>query len=298
MDGEHDAFGRIMSVAVDSRGRVVIADDLSHHLKVFDHTGTYLTTIGRWGEGPGEFHSPWDVQVGPGDSLYVWDPGQAAISVFGPDYEFRRRFLVSPGWSINSMIVRRGPEIIASVSGTGEVLPIKVLNGDGQVIAEAGPPIPQRDLAGFEGSLLGGSLVRTADGYAYTQKSPFAIWRLDEQLRTVSVCEGRPEWTTDPEKVVFRSDRGVGLRWNRYSHSVSLIPLPGGDLLNTVRMPETDSRLLHVVGEDCAVEAELRLEVPVIPLVRMDDLVFALRSLDYPEVVAYRLRWESGQGIP
>jgi len=290
MEGEHDAFGRVMSLAIDSRGRVVVADDLSHHLKVFELTGEFVTTVGRSGEGPGEFYSPWQVQIGPGDSLYVWDPGQAAISVFGPDYEFERRFRVPPGWTINSMIVHPGPEIVVSVSGTGESLPVKVLNGEGDVTAEAGPPMPQRDLAGFEDSLLGGSLRRTRGGYVYTQKSPYAVWRLDEQMGTVSVCHGRSEWTTDPEEVVVRSDRGVGLRWNRFSHSVSILQLPSGHLLNTVLMPETDQRLLHVLGEGCRVESELLLDIPVLPLAVVEDLLIALRSLDYPEVVVYKVR--------
>lgn len=293
IEGEHDAFGRIVSLAIDSRGHVIVADDLSHDLKVFQLTGEYVATVGRSGEGPGEFQSPWQVQVGPGDSLYVWDPGRAAVSVFGPDYEFNRSFLVAPGWTVNSMIVHPGPEFVVSVSGTGELLPIKVLSGDGKVMAEAGPPMPQRDLAGFEDSLLGGSLSRTPDGYVYSRKSPYAVWWLDEQLGTVSECHGRPEWTTGPEEVVVRSDRGVGLRWNRFNHSVSILPLPGGHLLNTVLMPETDQRLLHVLGEGCQVLSELLLDIPVRPLAVVDDLLVALRSLDYPEIVIYRMSWES-----
>ena len=297
MDGEHDTFGRIMSLAIDSRGRVVVADDLSHDLKVFELTGEFVATIGRSGEGPGEFNSPWQVQVGPGDSLYVWDPGRAAISVFGPDYEFSRSFMVPPGWTVNSMIVHPGPEFVVSVSGTGELLPIKILNGKGDVTAEAGPPMPQRDLAGFEDSLLGGSLSRTRDGYVYSQKSPYAVWQLDEQLGTLSVCHGRPEWTTDPDEVVMRSDRGVGLRWNRFSHSASILPLPTGQLLNTVLMPETDQRLLHVLGEDCRVISELLLDIPVLPLAVVDDLLVAVRNLDYPEVVTYRMSWRDAERI-
>ncbi len=296
MDGEHDVFGRIMSLAIDSRGRLVIADDLSQNLKVFELTGEFVATIGRSGEGPGEFYSPWQVRVGPGDSLYVWDPGHAAISVFGPDYEFKRRFLVPPGWTVNSMVIHPGPEIVVSVSGTGELLPIKILSGDGDMMAEAGPPMPQRDLAGFEDSLLGGSLSRTRDGYVYSQKSPYAVWQLDEDLNTVSVCHGRSEWTTDPEEVVVRSDRGVGLRWNRFSHSVSILPLPGGHSLNTVLMPETDQRLLHLLGERCQVVSELLLDIPVLPMAVVDDLLVALRSLDYPEVVIYKMSWTEANG--
>ncbi len=296
MDGEHDAFGRIMSLAIDSRRRLVLADDLSHDLKVFELTGEFVATVGRSGEGPGEFLSPWQVQAGPGDSLYVWDPGRAAISVFGPDYEFNRSFPVPAGWTVNSMIVHPGPEIVVSVSGTGELLPIRILSGDGKVTGEAGPPMPQRDLAGFEDSLLGGSLSRTPDGYVYSQKSPYAVWQLDDQLRLVSVCQGRPEWTTDPDEVVVRSDRGVGLRWNRFSHSASILPLPTGHLLNTVLMPETDQRLLHVLGEGCRVISELLLDIPVLPLAVVDDLLVAVRTLDYPEVVISQMSWGERKG--
>ena len=195
------------------------------------------------------------------------------------------------------MIVHHGPEIVVSVSGTGELLPIKILSGDGKVTAEAGPPMPQRDLAGFEDSLLGGSLSRTRDGYVYSQKSPYAVWQLDDRLGTLSVCHGRPEWTTDPVEVVVRFDREVGLRWNRFSHSVSVLQLPGGHLLNTVLMPETDQRLLHVLGESCTVVSELLLDIPVRPLAIVDDLLVAVRSLDYPEVVIYKMSFGGGERI-
>ena len=42
IDGEHDTFGRIMSLAIDSRGRLVVADDLSHDLRVFDSPANSL----------------------------------------------------------------------------------------------------------------------------------------------------------------------------------------------------------------------------------------------------------------
>ena len=202
--------------------------------------------------------------MGPSDSLYVSDPGRALFSVFGPDYQFNRSFLVPLGWTVNSMIVHPGPAIVVSVSGTGEMLPIKTLSGDGNVTAEAGPPMPHRNLAVFQDSLLGGSLSRTRDGYAYSQKSPCSVWQLDEQLRTVSVSHGRPEWTTEPEDVVVRSDRGVGLRANRFNHSVSVLPHPGGRLLNTVLFPETDQRLLHVLWEDGIPSEERQGPYPVL----------------------------------
>ena len=54
-------------------------------------------------------------------------------------------------------------------------------------------------------------------------------------------------------------------------------------------MPETDQRLLHVLEEGCQVISELLLDFPVRPLAVTDDLVVAVRSLDYPEIVTYRI---------
>jgi hypothetical protein len=51
-----------------------------------------MSSVGRDGEGPGEFRSPWRVSELPGDSLLVIDLYRH-ISVFDPGHEFVRRFL-------------------------------------------------------------------------------------------------------------------------------------------------------------------------------------------------------------
>ncbi|HEX2168146.1 MAG TPA: hypothetical protein VHG09_13010, partial [Longimicrobiales bacterium] len=68
-----------------SDGRVVVADGGSSELKVFDDEGALTGTIGGPGEGPGEFRRLSYVGLLPGDSVVVWDMGQARLTVFGPD---------------------------------------------------------------------------------------------------------------------------------------------------------------------------------------------------------------------
>lgn len=68
-----------------SDGRVVVADGGSRELKVFDDEGRMTGTIGGPGEGPGEFRQLSHFGLLPGDSLVVWDMGQARLTVFGPD---------------------------------------------------------------------------------------------------------------------------------------------------------------------------------------------------------------------
>lgn len=288
MEGD-ESFGRVMDIAWDGRDRILVADDLGPHVKVFGADGTYVRTIGRGGEGPGEFSQPWQIAVDASDSLYVWDAGHSRILVFTPDHQFNRSFLVSPAWVIASMEVPAPDRIVLAAFGAGEKLPVKVLDKEGAVQRQAGRAIDlAADLAGYEGSLLGGSLARTEGGYAYTNKSPWAITWFDRDLLPVRTCVGPSDWTTDPADVVLRTDQGTGLAWNRYVYSASIVGLPGGMALNTIRDPVTDRRVLHLVTRECVIKSEIRFDFPVMPTLGKGDLVAAVRSLDYPEVVLYR----------
>ena len=85
--GEHDAFGRVINIAVDRRGRIFVADDTQHHIKVFAPDGTFEATTGRQGQGPGEFSAPWNVAVDRADSIFVWDMGEESAASGGPVME-------------------------------------------------------------------------------------------------------------------------------------------------------------------------------------------------------------------
>ena len=58
-----DVVSMFSSVAVDRRGRILVAGEAE--ISVFDSTGGYLRTVGRRGEGPGEYRSISHIGVGP-----------------------------------------------------------------------------------------------------------------------------------------------------------------------------------------------------------------------------------------
>ncbi|WP_420128320.1 hypothetical protein [Longimicrobium sp.] len=78
-------FTQVTGIDVDSRGRIYAGDWFTARVVVLDSTGAVVRTVGRRGLGPGEFRSVRGVQVLPGDSLLVYDPGAARLSVFAPD---------------------------------------------------------------------------------------------------------------------------------------------------------------------------------------------------------------------
>jgi|SRR5690625_52271 len=81
--GEEDGvlFGsRIMDMAVDEEGCVYIADS-EKEIKVFEAEGEYVTTLGREGDGPGEFKNIVNLQI-EGNQLYAHDMTQQRVTVF------------------------------------------------------------------------------------------------------------------------------------------------------------------------------------------------------------------------
>lgn len=114
---ENYFFGDIGDVAVTSDGRMIVADADAHHLKVLRPDGTLIDSIGRGGQGPGEFQGISELHVGPGDSLYVGDRSANRLSIFasGSSYEFDRD--LSSSESGVSRVLPLGPQYAGMVGG-------------------------------------------------------------------------------------------------------------------------------------------------------------------------------------
>jgi hypothetical protein len=78
------------SIALDSRGRIVLGVDGNSHFDVFDRSGVHVRSIGRQGRGPGEFVAARFVNVGSADSIFVFDHRGRRMSVFDPELRFVR----------------------------------------------------------------------------------------------------------------------------------------------------------------------------------------------------------------
>ncbi|MDZ7362384.1 MAG: 6-bladed beta-propeller [candidate division KSB1 bacterium] len=85
--GEQDtiSFGNIVAIGVDSRGRVYVGDRQNYSIKIFSRSGELLRSLGRKGQGPGEFIALSDLDIGRGDSLFAFDVDLRRISAFAPN---------------------------------------------------------------------------------------------------------------------------------------------------------------------------------------------------------------------
>lgn len=85
--GALELFSRIVTIRVQGSGNVVVANRNPPELRVFDSNGRHVRTIGRKGQGPGEFQDIDDVVGRRGDSLAVLDNSARRFTFFGPGGE-------------------------------------------------------------------------------------------------------------------------------------------------------------------------------------------------------------------
>ena len=80
-------LGRPIAVRTDAEGHIYIADRASREIKVFDHDGTYLRSIGGRGRGPGEFEDFEFMEMSPEGHLVLMDRGNMRYTVISREGE-------------------------------------------------------------------------------------------------------------------------------------------------------------------------------------------------------------------
>ncbi len=76
-----DMFGALTDFEVDRYGRFWLFEGQAQEIRVFDSDGRFIRTVGRKGEGPGEFNQVIGMTWGPDDHLWLVDPSNNRLSV-------------------------------------------------------------------------------------------------------------------------------------------------------------------------------------------------------------------------
>jgi hypothetical protein len=91
---EEYMFSEIRSMAVDDAGRIYVLDMEEAHVKVFDQNGTYIRTIGKKGQGPGELNLAFTIQITSQNELVVEDYN-SRLAFFSSEGEFKRNLSIA-----------------------------------------------------------------------------------------------------------------------------------------------------------------------------------------------------------
>lgn len=107
-------FSEVRDLDVDTKERIFILDYKEANIKVFDKSGEHINTIGRKGQGPGEFQRPSQIYLTPQNEILVNDPGARQIHFFSPDGTFKRSVSQTNMTFFNNPKVDQKGQIVAN----------------------------------------------------------------------------------------------------------------------------------------------------------------------------------------
>lgn len=84
-------FPKRASLTIDDVGNLYVLDSGNFRIQKYDSSGKYLLTIGRRGQGPGEFQYPSSLTVDSAGRLWVFDPSPRAFKVFTDEGEYEKQ---------------------------------------------------------------------------------------------------------------------------------------------------------------------------------------------------------------
>jgi hypothetical protein len=178
-------FERIEAVEVGDDGRVYVLDGLAHTLTAFEPTGRRAWTVGREGEGPGEFAAPVGLAWAPDGRLWIVDPENQRVTPVDragsiePSRRLPAGFVLSP-WPGRFDRAGRFYSYLESAGGEYDYV-MAAFDDDLRQVDALVPPAPPEPGAFFAGTTPRGSDLR-----ARVPFTPRLVWRLDGEGRFVS----------------------------------------------------------------------------------------------------------------
>jgi DNA-binding beta-propeller fold protein YncE len=153
---ENFAFHNPHDVAMDRGGNIYVLDQGNDRIQKFSPEGNYLATIGRRGQGPGEYEGPSCFDIDPEGYLYVFEASSRRIQVLTPAGKARQTIRNAEIIALtlrhltSGLIAIAGFPNIALVEKKLQALPklIRVLDSKGKLQFEFG------DLHDFRNNLV------------------------------------------------------------------------------------------------------------------------------------------------
>jgi len=138
---ENYIFARITDIAVDSKFNIYVADGKEYRVQKYNEEGKFLKTIGRKGEGPGEFPGPPKlIEIDAQDNLYVYS--RRKMIVFDVNGNYRKSFPIK--LAINDFKFDRNNNLVILAYKNGKIF--HIIDRNGEIISSFGEEfkLPER----------------------------------------------------------------------------------------------------------------------------------------------------------
>ena len=90
-EDENYQLYKLRDIERDAEGNLYVLDGGNYRIQKYDKNGNYLATIGRQGQGPGEFNYPMFIEFDPEGKLYIVEAILDHILVLTPDGKEEKR---------------------------------------------------------------------------------------------------------------------------------------------------------------------------------------------------------------
>lgn len=209
-ESDEQWFTRVLGSVRLSDGSVAVADDYTMQVRIFDKSGAHVRSMGREGEGPGEFKRLWRIWRLPGDTLWVGDYRPWRYQVYASTGEWVRTVTMEPVYPNPS---RAGGVLASGVSVNSRderARPRDFSAPDRRHVETHGP---DGKLIRIVATLPGRTFGQVDDGTLNYYLSPWydSSPSIDAEGRTIVTANGR-----DPEVRVLDDEMRLRLilRWD------------------------------------------------------------------------------------
>ncbi len=233
-DDENLAFNMPNDLVEDGRGNIYIADSANARIQKLDKDGAFIATLGRRGQGPGEFTSVRSLAIDPDDRLYAFDAGQRRVTILTSEGREARTIRLLKGNISGLRLMKDGSLLVGEPLRSGprqDVVPprilLKIIDDQETVKAEFGSPV---DYGEPVTSQVGNSIYFTIGSdngpvaaFSYQNRvekyTPAGriVWRADRPLNFDTKVIEKGKFESTPTTSTFR-----GPNMNRCSNGVAV----------------------------------------------------------------------------
>lgn len=212
-DDENYVFYNLSGIAIDSEENIFVLDAGNCRIQKFDKNGNFLQTIGRRGQGPGEFEQPRSIHFDLKDRIYVYDSLRSNLHIFEKNGKFKETIRLTRSLFFGYGISEEGNILTQThfYSPEGSTMDVVIINPQGRVIKKIAsypyklPPMVKKRRLGnsYSYSLY---FYPTLDGSGvYGHSSEYKLYVLNTTGETMF----RIEKEEKPESITQKNKSGL-----------------------------------------------------------------------------------------
>jgi hypothetical protein len=241
-ESDNIIFGQLSDIATDSNNNIYVMDSKDKVIYKFKEDGNIIKKIGRPGQGPGEFITPYSIYINSKDWLYVLDRNRK-VEIFDANSNYVKTIilLVMPTGNRRNIVAdnkdilyvsgyyRNNNTILASYNNSGKIIKYYDLP-----IIEYGTDIfNSTDNIMINQYLVGGTICYDDEESIYCSYSwPYILKKITNDKNTISYMPNENSYNWNP--FIFKTNQENGKMFGESTYSVKIFIINKEHLVNSV----------------------------------------------------------------